>query len=387
MEAFARLQSRLYKQRPSTSRREPAESSATSVGSPPSQPTSPNRPLLHDAGPSSHPQTKETPKTLALRPAVDTWPVELETPIYKIKVSVYHHLMVKSTNASGATIDVNCWTYVSSGLHPIAGGELILSVRIRDNEHIGAYPLDFRRIFDQVYDVAVRTQTKLRRWQLIEIQKALFERQDFRTIVIGFRNIPLFGLEKLRVDKSPISYFYGLVLTDEEVAVARKHGLTRALVVGDDRSGWFPYSPYVDRDRKSGVSLAAMEKSASDSSTGIKLDVQGLNVIQVKSDIYLHIPEGRVEAFKRGILESAIRPDSLMVESEMHESCDSVYSWMPRSPASIKRAGHEESRFIAMNFLLLCPNQPMNAIKVVEDGCLGSQCNPMELESNCANMI
>jgi hypothetical protein len=388
MEAFARLKSRLDKQDPYASHKEPAKSSATSVNIPSSQPTSSNKPLWHDASPSSRPPTNEEPKTFVLRPAVESWPVEMETPLYKIKVSVYYYLVAQLRDASGATTDLNCWTYISSGLHPIAGGELILSVRRRNNEQPGAYPLDFRRICDKIYAVAVRNQTKLRRWQLIEFQEPLFGRQDFHTIVLGFHNIPLFGLEEVQVDMSQISYFYGLVLTDEELAVAQKHGQTRALVVGGTHSGWFPYPAYVDRDRKSGASLTAMEGSASGNGTGTKLDVQGLNVIQIRPDVYLHIPEDRVEAFKKAILsKSTIRMNSLKIESEMHESCDSVYSWQPDATVNVLHAGHEGSRFTAMNFLLLCPNQSMNAIKVVEDGCLGLLYKPVELESDCANVV
>lgn len=368
MEAFARLKSRLNRQYALESSKVPAKSSTNSVSI---QATSSNRPLQHDAGPS-RPPIKDAPKTPILRPASESWPVVLETPTYKVRVSIYHHFMAKHTRAHGATNDINCWTYISANLHPMAGGEVVLSVRRRDNDKEGAYPLDFRSIYDNIYAVTVRNQTKLRRWQLIEFQEPLFERQDFHTIVLGFRNIPLFGLEKLQLDKSPISYYYAVVLTDEEAAVARKHGLTRALVAGMGHSAWFPYPPYVDRDRKSGASLVAMEGSASGNGIGTKLGVLGLNVIQVKHDVYLHIPEGRVEAFKKAIISKSVTGfDSLMIESEMHEGCNSVYIWKPGGPAGITCGGPEGASSTAMNFLLLCPNQSVNDVKVIEDGCVG----------------
>jgi hypothetical protein len=305
-------------------------------------------------------------------PAVETWPFATETPTWKLKVSIHHHVMARRWQSNAVVEILNCWTYISSGLNPSTGWELIMSVKRRDGQDVGEFPLDILRIYDKIYGDAVNGHVRLARWELIELQEPLFGRLDSRTLVLGFCNIPVFGLEKLQLDKSQASHFHAIAITDEEVAVARTYGLTGALMVGDGSSGWFPFAPYIDRDRKSGTSLVSMKESVLGKCP--TLDIRGLNAFRVDKNFYLHIPVEKVDVFKM-VMQQNIGPNitSLKIDSKMHGSCDSAYVWQPEHRITIiTSAGHEKPRFTALNFLLFCPNQPIDIIKVEEDGCLGS---------------
>ena len=361
MEAFQRMQKRLKQY--NTNEASPKLALASTVSTSGSQ---------HGARTSPRTSQEKPAKTLELRPNSDSWPIELKTPIFKINYSVHHHLLARYTDVSGEWTDLHCWTYISSGLQSITGGEIVLSLRRRENEANTAYPLDFGRICDKIHADARIDGIKLRRWRVITFETPLFGRQDFRAIVLGFRNLPILGLEGLGLEKKNILHFYCITITKEELAAAQTYGLTRALILGSGHTSWFPYAPHVDRDRKSGLSIAEMEGSASGPGIGSKLDVQGLNVFQVKSDVYLHIPQYQTEAFKQAMcLEKIKSTRSLSIESEMHENCDSVYCWRAGGSAEIFSSAHRNEQ-TAMNFLILCTGQSLNTIKIVEDGCVSS---------------
>ena len=355
MEAFERLQKRLGQ--------------ITLDGSFKEAPTHPTEDRLSTSSPSP-----EAPlKPLMLRPITDPCPAELKSNVFKISFRVDYHLLVQTVDKFQNVADLHCWTYISSGLQSIAGGELVLSLKQRSGELNTEYPLDFGRICDKVCADARRDGMKLRRWQIITFSTPLFGRQDFRAVVLGFRNIPVFGLEKPKLDKSTTPYFYGLAITQQELEVAQKYGLTRALVLGRDPNMWFPYAPYVDRDRKSTISVVQMDGSASGPSAGNNLGVEGLNVFKVESDVYLHVPQDRTNGFKLAMQRNnVIMTQSLKIEAEMHESCDSVYCWRSDHSAETLCAGRQLTQQTAMNFLIISTNQSMNVVNIIEDGCIGS---------------
>lgn len=353
MEAFERLQKRLGQITLDGSSKEP-----------PTYPT--------DDGLSTSSPSPEAPlKPLVLRPIADPCPVELKSNIFKISFHVYHHRLGQTVDIFQNVADLHCWTYISSGLQSIAGGELVLSLKQRSGELNTKYPLDFGRICDKVCADARRDGMKLRRWQIITFPTPLFSRQDFRAIVLGFRDLPVFGLEEPKLDKSTTPYFYGLAITQQEFEVSQKYGLTRALILGCSQNIWFPYAPYVDRDRKSTISVVQMDGSASGPGVGNDLGVEGLNVFKVESNVYLHIPQDRTNCFKLAMQRNnVIMTQLLKIEAEMHESCDSVYYWRSGHSAETLSAGPLLTQQTAMNFLIISTNQSMNVVNIIEDGCI-----------------
>ncbi|KAJ5813169.1 hypothetical protein N7447_010192 [Penicillium robsamsonii] len=303
------------------------------------------------------------------------WPVELKTSRFHLKVLVYSTTLGRLENkTSGVPArDLNCWVFVSSGLASAAGGELVMVLLKRESEGPTAYPLDFLRICDRFYGESQRHGTQLRRWQMLEFEEPLLGRKDFHTAILGFRNATLIGMEIQEAEKVTKPYYHVMLSTDEEVAVSRQHGMTRAFVVRPDSAPFFPCPPFVNRDRESGSTLSGAEGSASLRTSSNQLTAEGLNVVQAGKDIYLLVPPSHAEGFKNSIpFRSTISQSPLRVESEMHEACDSVYYWGDKDTHPARRlcSGPLADQLTAMNFLNICPNQPTATVMPVEDGCL-----------------
>ncbi|KAJ5110827.1 hypothetical protein N7532_001362 [Penicillium argentinense] len=362
MEALNRLRNRLDKNRP------PGittvnEKKSINVQSAP-------RPSIK---PSPSQNANASPSAAASKPK--PWPMELKTPQFNINVLVYNlkpgSLDTIITRAPERGL--GCWVFVSSGLFSIAGGELVLFLKHRKSENPAAYPLDFLRICDRVAGEAQRHGKRIRRWQTLEFDEPLFGRKEFHTAILGFQNAALIGIEDQDAQKITRPYFHVTLLTDDEAAVARKYGSIRAFVVRTDSPPFYPFPPFVDRDRISGSTVAALEGSASIRTPSNQLPTEGLNVVQEGQGIYLLVPPNQEESFKSSIpFRSTISQNPMRIESEIHEACDSVYYWGPndRHPARRLCAGPLAERLTALNFLTICPNQPVAAIKPVEDGCL-----------------
>jgi hypothetical protein len=65
--------------------------------------------------------------------------------------------------SSQTSTDLYTWAFVSSGLHRLAGGELVMVVTRRTAETPDSYPTDFLHISDTGYDRASSSPLRLRR--------------------------------------------------------------------------------------------------------------------------------------------------------------------------------------------------------------------------------
>ena len=373
MEAFSRLKTRLNKGNPAGSRE--AKPPATATPTTPSGQSSTTSPSPVAQSKVAHlPVSQVTPR----RPPAQSWPVRLVSPRFGIQVTVYQYLAGRSQSIPSQTIsELQMWTFISSGLQAIAGGELVLVVQRRSNESPDSYPIDFLRICDTVYDRASRQHLILKRWMLIELGEPLFNRPEFRTIALGFRNSPLFGLRSVALEKNRIPHLYCLPLGDQEVVAARKCGLVRALVNIDPESPLFPFPFYVDRDRRVTLVPDPMKDSVTTCDNFTKLEVAGLNVIQADTgQVTLHVPQDRVWDFKTAMAAKRhMSINSLLIQSDMHDVCQCVYLWRPGGESSVvKTMTNRSATNIAANFLIVSFNQSSEAVKLVEDGFLGKAC-------------
>jgi hypothetical protein len=293
-------------------------------------------------------------------------------------VTVHHYLVGKvRDNTSRDRIDLHAWVFISSGLQPLASGELVMVVKRRAAETPDSYPTDFLGICDTVYDRASSAPLRLRRWMLISLDEPIFQRPDFRTVALGLRNSPLLGLETtVPLHTSPVPHYYCLALSDGEAAAARKGGIVRTLVRTGDSLPWFPFPFYVDRDRTPALTAASMDRSIMAGTAFRKLEEMDLNVIHDRTgQITLHVPPERVAEFKEAIRKrwvGAASERSMLIEARMHDGCECVYTWTPGQTAAVRTMSRQCKMEIAANFLLLSFNQASEAVSVVEDGLLGT---------------
>ena len=367
MDAFSRLKARLNKGTPASIKESKPSAAAAPITLGGQNSTTSPSPVTQPG--VVQPESQIVPR----RPPVQSWPVRLESPRYRIQITVYHYLAAQLRNTAGHTFtELYVWTFISTGLQAIAGGELVLVIQRRSNESPESYPMDFLRMCDAVYERASKQHLVLRRWKLIELDEPLFNRPDFKTIALGFRNSPLFGMESVGLDENPIPHFYCLALSDQELAVARKCGVVRTLVSAEAKS-WFPFPFYVDRDRKLTLAAFVRDDSVVASNMFNKLEVTGLNVIHADSgQVTLHVPQDRVWEFKAAMLaKRAASITSLLIQADMHDACEGVYLWKPGRSTVVRTMTSQSATNIAANFLLLSFNQPNEAVRLVEDGLLG----------------
>ncbi|KAL7755636.1 hypothetical protein ACKLNR_014163 [Fusarium oxysporum f. sp. zingiberi] len=358
MDALSRLNARLRKGKPGspkTSHRNSTGSSAASSGS------------------TQVVQLADQPTVRGAQPG--PWAKILTSPRQGVHVTVYHHPLHRAGTEVAAN-DPNkglyLWTFITTNLKSVAAGELAMAVKCRPNEDPDSYPTDFLQVCDNVYQRAKNEHPILRRWKLLELDEALFGRPDWKTVVLGLRNSPIPGLDSVKIEDSPIPHFYCLPLSEDELITSRLHGTVRVLC--GTATEWFPFVPYVDRDRGSNINLDVMKTSvlAVGNSTFHRLEVTGLNILwaEPRGPVTLHIPADRAQWFKFAIMDKReASVNSLLILSDLHDSCGSFLVWQPRLPAKIRTMANPLKN-IAANFLILSFNQATDALQATEDGIL-----------------
>lgn len=376
MQAFARLKARVNKGSPANSQ----ASKPTAAATPP-----PVTPSIQSSTTTSSPRpppsaVQQIAPTIPNQLPVQSWPVTLTSPLYGIQVKVYHYMVAQLRSAATEVLtELWAWTFISSGLQPIAGGELVLVVQRRTNEAPNSYPNDFLQICDAVCGHALEQSLVLRRWMVLEVPRPLFGRSDFKAIALAFRNSPLFGLESIKLDTNPIPHFYCIAINDQELALSRSFGINRTLVTMsvDEKSSWYPFPFYVDRDRTFTVTANMMDDSILANNSYRRLRVKGLNVISAESgQVTLNVPEDKMAQFKAAMFaERAAASTSLLIEAEMHDACPCIYFWQRNKETMVRTMTSQSTGNVAANFLVLAFNQSTEAVKVVEDGIMGKFSN------------
>ena len=168
----------------------------------------------------------------------------------KLTVDVYVHSLESPDGRAP------CWTYVSNGLWPLGQREIVFTVKRRPGEADGAYPRDLLQFYELVYHLAVQKQ-------LVDIGgdttlspdgAGLLGREDFR----GVLYVPPQPLDGVQI-RAP--WLTALILTANELRVARSYGMFRLMTIFGSRYRFFPTAPWADRDRPELVAPQDMESS------------------------------------------------------------------------------------------------------------------------------
>jgi hypothetical protein len=119
-----------------------------------------------------------------------------------------------------------------------------------------------------------------------------------------------------------------IALTHEEAAIARQFGCTRVIAHLGLSVRWFPYPPWIDRDRADCVVMAHQSRSIR---TGLQVArIYRLNVTLVleEDEIVFTIPRGEKsqDHFRSHVLEASLSK-AVGFESFMVEGADSGLVW------------------------------------------------------------
>jgi hypothetical protein len=124
----------------------------------------------------------------------------------------------------------------------------------------------------------------------------------------------------------PRNAHHVIALTQEEAAVARQFGPTRVIAHVGYAVRWFPYPPWVDRDRGDCIT---MSDQAGSIRVGLPVaQMYGLNAVIAGEEIVFTIPPGeeKRETFKNYVAEAPMNA-ALCFESFMTPEADAGLLW------------------------------------------------------------
>jgi hypothetical protein len=256
--------------------------------------------------------SQSTPPVVQLLSAPGAWPKVVKLGNSSFTVSIHNHVVTSPPN------QLPCWTYISNGLSEVQQPEVVFTLLQRKNENVEAFPeaplewirtvhllasgglkLQPGQMIDLVFDKGMAFH-KINKVMLVQDTKRWQNMNRFGGLVLAnpLSNTTL-GLPQ---DTLPRLTYNTVALTHEEAVVARQFGVTRVIGHVGISVRWFPYPPWIDRDRGDTVNMA-------DQAGSIRIGLPmarmlGLNVMNIESDIIFTIPddEETKKAFKDHVL-------------------------------------------------------------------------------------
>lgn len=231
---------------------------------------------------------------------------------------------------------VACWTYLSQGMNKAGQPELVITLRRREDESDLDYSQEPFNWFKMVYSWG----KKGRIIDAYHTHEAHFEHwlgsKNLETVTYGMpMDLPGFGIAL------PENRLHGIALTKDEANLAKIFGYTRVIGHYGLTERWFPYCPWIDRDRGDCITLEQMKKGFRGKQVPMK-KVRALSARWEADNIILTIPLGRhveVQAAVRQTkpeeawgFDSALDPDagscfyweSGQKEMRLYGGCDGV---------------------------------------------------------------
>ena len=252
---------------------------------------------------------------MATEPASETgWPQVFH--VKDVKVLVWHHVI------DGYVGEIPCWTYVSLGMEQVNQPELVITLRRRPNEaeeNVSLEPLNWYKMVyawgkkGRIIDPYHTHEAHSEHW---------LGSKRLETITYGWPvEIPGFGAGGL-----PPNRLHGMALTADEAQIAKAYGYMRVIGNTGLKYRWFPYQPWIDRDRDEGYSWQQTEGTLRQMTFKVTQKIRGVSLRREASTMVLEIPVGREEEIKAVVSRS---PDTnaLSLESYLHKNADSCYIW------------------------------------------------------------
>jgi hypothetical protein len=256
-------------------------------------------------GPQPQPQPQQNPPSQAAVPAVQllsapgAWPKVVKLGNSSFTVSIHSHAVTSPPN------QLPCWTYISNGHSEAQQPEVVFTLLRRKNENVEAYPeaplewirtvyalasgglkLQPGQMVDLVFDKGMAF-LKINNMMLVQNNKSWQNMNRFGGLVLAnpLTNSTL-GLPQGTL---PQFTYNTIALTREEAVVARQFGVTRVIGHVGMAIRWFPYPPWIDRDREDTVNMA---DQAGSFRIGLPMArMLGLNVMNIENDIIFTIAE------------------------------------------------------------------------------------------------
>lgn len=238
--------------------------------------------------------------------------------------------------------ELPCWTYISEGLSAANRPEIVFTLRRRPKEHEEDFPpapIEWMRNVHGLARMGVNIELgqtvdlnfeknkmhlRLNQFVLPQEPAKWASMRSFGILVHGFS----FGVSTLRLPPGAIrgDEHHVIALTHQEAVVAREFGPTRVIAHVGLAVRWFPYPPWVDRDRKDCVVMS--EQAGSVRSAMPIARMYGFNAMMADDEITFTIPEDEAkrEAFRKYVREAPLTA-ALGFDSFMSEEANSGLLW------------------------------------------------------------
>ncbi len=291
-------------------------------------------------------------------------PVRFEILPNELYAIVNLHDMQQGVNA------FSCWSFVSEGLSRNGQKELAILVKKDSLEADHDYPMDPLGLFLTVKQYADQGSF-VGEGDVTEFGDSGFIDTKFRAMAY-LRPLGIAGIEE------PGSILSCVLLTEDELQIARRFGLTRVLALLGYTFSHFPCPPWVDRHRnsvitdemKEGMDKSILSKVPQFAIPGVRVQLAG-TTLSIRCPIGLH--EGLNELLKQ-------IPDEapLVVSTELDPDANALLVWqatMENGPSAITPPGSDGSKVCGCSVLIF-PEQDESNAQVVEDSFLLSLTTP-----------
>jgi hypothetical protein len=273
------------------------------------------------------------------RSASGIWPKVIKRSNMAFTVHVHSHDLVSPPLGS-----IPCWTYISQGIVQVNQPEVVFTLRRRQNESEEAFPaapiewmravytlasgglhLETGQMCDLVFD-GRNVQIRLNRMALTQNPSDWETMRPFGMLLHGITlQDAVFQFPNGTI---PRDAHHVIGLTHEEAAVARQFGPTRVIGHVGHTVKWFPYPPWVDRDRGDCITMADQAGSVR---IGLPVArMYGFNAVQTGKDmeVVFTIPaaEEKRNIFRKYVADAAIS-SALSFESFMVQAADCGLLW------------------------------------------------------------
>lgn len=257
----------------------------------------------------------------------------------------------------------SCWSYLTDGLNKYGQKEMSFLVKIGEGKEDDEYPLEPLGFFYTVKNFASKGQF-VDNWDITEFGNTGFISSQFRALAY----LPP---EPISAFQNTSQLITGILLTEEELNIAKTFGVTRLVGLLGQAFSHYPCPPWVDLERKSVATQATLQ--AMQQSIVAKLPhlrVPGVTVSLTDNDIVL-----RLKPIARGFLEQQMKqiPDSfpIVLRADLDRHANGLLVWQSandqQAPSAITPPGSDGSR-ISGAFVIFIPEQDETEGQVLEDG-------------------
>jgi hypothetical protein len=245
--------------------------------------------------------------------SAQSWPKRIACG--DLEILIWHHTI------SGIVGEIDCWTYISQGMSMVGQPELVITLRRRPSEPEHEYSAEPLEWFKMVYAWGTKHRIIDAYHTHEAYSKHWLGSKNLETVTHG---IPI-DLPGFAVGGLPKNRLHGIALTAEEATIAKAFGYTRVVGHYGISVRWFPYCPWIDRDREDCISMEQMKNGL----RGREVPVRKIRALSVRwegNHIILTIPLGREREVQAAI--GRTEPNEVWgFDSCLDPDADSCFYW------------------------------------------------------------